>query len=128
MKLVSASEMRGLDERTMASGIPGEELMLTAGEGLADAIRNLASSHQLEDSPVLFLAGCGNNGGDAFVAARILYEDGWPVECWLAAAAQAQVRPAPAAPILRRRDRSVDGAAAATGLSGQKSQTMSSPT
>jgi NAD(P)H-hydrate epimerase len=84
MKLVSASEMRGLDERTMASGIPGEELMLTAGEGLADAIRNLASSHQLEDSPVLFLAGCGNNGGDAFVAARILYEDGWPVECWLA--------------------------------------------
>jgi NAD(P)H-hydrate epimerase len=85
MKLVSASEMRELDRRTIEeSGIPGEDLMLTAGEGLADAIRRLACDHQLVDSPVLFVAGCGNNGGDAFVAARCLHEDGWPVECWLA--------------------------------------------
>ncbi len=84
MKIVTANEMRELDRRTIASGIPGEELMQTAGEGLADAIRNLAGNHQLVDSPVLFVAGCGNNGGDAFVAARCLHEDGWPVECWLA--------------------------------------------
>jgi hydroxyethylthiazole kinase-like uncharacterized protein yjeF len=85
MKLVSASEMREIDRRTIdEAGIPGEELMLTAGEGLAAAIRRLASNHQLVDTPVLFLAGCGNNGGDAFVAARCLYEEDWPVECWLA--------------------------------------------
>ncbi len=84
MKLISANEMRELDRRTIADGIPGEELMLTAGEGLAEAIRLLASNHQLVDSPVLFVAGCGNNGGDAFVAARCLHEDGWPIECWLA--------------------------------------------
>ena len=84
MKLVSPAEMRELDQRTIASGISGEELMLAAGEGLADAIRHLAGNHQLVDAPVLFLAGCGNNGGDAFVAARCLYEDDWPVECWLA--------------------------------------------
>ena len=84
MKIVTASQMQELDRRTIASGIPGEELMQTAGEGLADAIRRLASNHQLVDSPVLFVAGCGNNGGDAFVAARCLHEDGWPVECWLA--------------------------------------------
>lgn len=77
--------MRELDRRTIASGIPGEELMSTAGEGLADAIRNLAANHQLADSPVLFVAGAGNNAGDAFVAACCLHEDGWPVECWLAA-------------------------------------------
>lgn len=88
MKLVSASEMRALDHRTIAEGISGEELMLTAGEGLADSIRRLASAHQLVDSPVLFVAGCGNNGGDAFVAARCLHEDGWPVECWLAGSDQ----------------------------------------
>ena len=84
MKIVTSSEMRELDRRTIASGIPGEELMQTAGEGLAEAIRNLAGNHQLADSPVLFVAGCGNNGGDAFVAARCLHEDGWPIECWLA--------------------------------------------
>ena len=77
--------MRELDRRTIESGIPGEELMLTAGEGLAAAIRTLAANHQLADSPVLFVAGPGNNGGDAFVAAYLLHEDGWPVECWLAA-------------------------------------------
>ncbi len=84
MKIVTPSQMRELDRRTIASGIPGEELMQAAGEGLADAIRTLAGNHQLVDSPVLFVAGCGNNGGDAFVAARCLHEDGWPIECWLA--------------------------------------------
>ncbi|MEN7972374.1 MAG: NAD(P)H-hydrate dehydratase [Verrucomicrobiota bacterium] len=86
MKIITPNQMRELDQRTIASGIPGEELMQTAGEGLSDAIRRLASSHQLIDSPVLFVAGCGNNGGDAFVAAQRLYEDDWPVECWLAGA------------------------------------------
>jgi len=85
MKLITPEQMRELDQRTIASGIPGEELMLTAGEGLADSIKTLAGNHQLVDSPVLFVAGSGNNGGDAFVAAYLLHEDGWPVECWLAA-------------------------------------------
>ena len=81
--------MRELDRRTIEeAGIPAEELMLTAGEGVADALRRLASLHQLEEAPVLFVAGCGNNGGDAFVAARCLHEEGWPIECWLAGAEQ----------------------------------------
>ncbi|MCF7847972.1 MAG: NAD(P)H-hydrate dehydratase [Kiritimatiellales bacterium] len=85
MKLISASEMRELDRRTIEEfGIPGEELMETAGQGLADAIRKLAGNHQLVDAPLLFIAGCGNNGGDAFVAARILHEDGGIDEVWLA--------------------------------------------
>lgn len=84
MKIVSANVMRELDRRTIEEhGISGEQLMQTAGEGLADAIRRLAGMHQLVDAPVLFVAGCGNNGGDAFVAAGILHEEGWPVECWI---------------------------------------------
>ena len=84
MKLITASQMQELDRRTIAYGISGEELMRTAGEGLADALRQFAANHQLVDASVLFLAGCGNNGGDAFVAALALHDDGWPVECWLA--------------------------------------------
>ena len=84
MKLVTPEQMRALDAQTIESGIPGAELMLTAGEGLSDSVRTLAGNHQLVDSPVLFIAGPGNNGGDAFVAAYLLHEDGWPVECWLA--------------------------------------------
>jgi len=84
MKVISASEMRELDRRTIEEfGIPGEELMETAGQGLADAIRKLADNHQLVDSPILFIAGCGNNGGDAFVAARCIHEDGGIAEVWL---------------------------------------------
>ena len=85
MKFVTADEMRALDRRTIDdAGLPGDELMRAAGEGLADAVRRLADSHRLVESPVLFAAGCGNNGGDAFVAALTLHEAGWPVECWIA--------------------------------------------
>ena len=76
MKLVTAEEMRGLDRRTIEGGIPGETLMGTAGAGLADAIRKTVSEHQLVDTTVLFIAGTGNNGGDAFVAAEVLHEEG----------------------------------------------------
>jgi len=88
MKLITASEMRELDRRAIEEfGIPGEELMESAGLGLADSIRKLAGNHQLVDSPILFIAGCGNNGGDAFVAARIIHEDGGIAEVWLAGSA-----------------------------------------
>ena len=51
MKVVTSEEMRDLDRRTINEAeIPGSELMLTAGEGLADAIRKLAGNHQLENS------------------------------------------------------------------------------
>lgn len=84
MKIITSNAMHELDRRTLTSGIPAAELMFAAGEGLADSIRTLAANHQLVDAPVLFIAGCGNNGGDAFVAAGLLHEEGWPIECWLA--------------------------------------------
>ncbi len=46
MKIVTPEEMRELDRRTIEAGVPGEELMFTAGEGLADAIKTLAGNHQ----------------------------------------------------------------------------------
>ena len=57
MKLVTSNQMRELDAAAIASGISGDALMQTAGEGLAAAIRRLEELHQLVDAPVLFVAG-----------------------------------------------------------------------
>jgi ADP-dependent NAD(P)H-hydrate dehydratase / NAD(P)H-hydrate epimerase len=51
--------------------IPGLELMERAGRGLADVVGEVASS-----GPVAVVCGKGNNGGDGYVAARLLREDG----------------------------------------------------
>lgn len=84
MKTLSIQEIRDLDRRAIESGIDSFELMQAAGEGVATAIRQLTSNHQLVDAPLLFLAGHGNNGGDAFVAATILHQEEGVVECWIA--------------------------------------------
>jgi NAD(P)H-hydrate epimerase len=85
MKIVSAEQMRELDRRTIDEfGTPGEVLMERAGLGLADVIRRLMDYAGLIHPSVHFIAGRGNNGGDAFVAARLLHEVGIPVDVWIA--------------------------------------------
>ena len=77
MKLVDAETMRELDQRAIQEeGIPEAVLMQRAGLGIADAVERLAMMHQIIDSSILLLAGMGNNGGDVFVAARYLWDDG----------------------------------------------------
>ena len=69
--LLSTVEMRRADALTIARGTPGIELMEQAGAAVADAVLRRWS-----DRPVVVLCGPGNNGGDGFVAARILREAG----------------------------------------------------
>jgi len=85
MKTVSTQKMRELDRCTIKDyGVPGETLMDRAGLGVAEVVDYVAKMWGYPDPPVLLFAGRGNNGGDAFVAARYLKEQGYQVNLSLA--------------------------------------------
>ena len=75
-KIVTVAEMRAIEERWFASGeITLEGLMDRVGRAIADWVFNDLGD-DVSNSSVLALAGKGNNGGDAIVAARYLVEAG----------------------------------------------------
>ncbi|WP_293718600.1 NAD(P)H-hydrate dehydratase [Stappia sp.] len=78
-ELLTPSEMGEADRLTIAGGIAGLTLMEAAGRAVADACCRLLCP----GDPVLVLAGPGNNGGDGFVAARLLRQRGHVVEVLL---------------------------------------------
>lgn len=82
MRIVTADEMRELDRVTIEElGIPGVVLMARAGRAVALEVRNVGNRYLGSISNggrrFLALAGAGNNGGDAYVAARVLASWGW---------------------------------------------------
>lgn len=70
LPLATSAEIRALEER-VARGLSGPTLMQRAGRATAEAARALAAD---TGSAILVVAGPGNNGGDAWVAALHLRE------------------------------------------------------
>ena len=80
MKLLTAAEMRALEERAEAAGVSTETLMENAGLAVAQEIWMQLGS--LEDRRIAVLVGPGNNGGDGLVAARHLHDWGAQVRVY----------------------------------------------
>ena len=76
MKLVTSETMRQIDREAIdGRGIPSEQLMENAGQGIAERIlANLMPSAGSGSAAVF--CGKGNNGGDGYVIARHLYKVG----------------------------------------------------
>ncbi len=79
--VVSAEEMRAADRRAIESGTAAEVLMKRAGAAVAAAAVRLAGGGYGKRAVVV--CGKGNNGGDGFVAARLLRARGLGVRCFL---------------------------------------------
>ncbi len=93
MKIVTAAEMKRIDQACVDRGIPVSTLMENAGRAVAEAVRGYLGD--LEDASILCLIGGGNNGGDGLVAARYLHEWGAEVNvalCWHRAAEDANFK------------------------------------
>ncbi len=79
MRLCTATEVMALDQQAIEGlGLPGVVLMETAGRHCSEQFAAKFSDNV--DKSVLIVAGKGNNGGDGYVMARILAEQGWYVK------------------------------------------------
>ncbi len=75
IELLTTREMAEADRLAVVAGVPSLDLMARAGEAVADVAGTMVGM----GARILVLAGPGNNGGDAFVAARRLAERGYRV-------------------------------------------------
>jgi hydroxyethylthiazole kinase-like uncharacterized protein yjeF len=75
LELLTNAEMVAAERLTMQAGTPGITLMERAGAAVADLVAGFAR----EGARIAVLCGPGNNGGDGFIAARLLQDRGFAV-------------------------------------------------
>ena len=86
MKIALADEMKKIDKRAIEEyGIPEILLMENAGREVAAAFEEYLGG--VSGKRICVLAGSGNNGGDAFVAARHLMNHGAQISIFLVGSA-----------------------------------------
>jgi hydroxyethylthiazole kinase-like uncharacterized protein yjeF len=79
--VLTAREMRRIDEDTIRDHVPGLELMENAGKGVVDEL--LTRLKPKKSIPIVIVCGKGNNGGDGFVVSRLLKKRGYRVKTYL---------------------------------------------
>lgn len=79
--VVTAKQMRRIDEKTIRDHVPGLKLMENAGKGVADEI--VKGLKPKKASRLVIISGKGNNGGDGFVIARLLKKKGYRPRTYL---------------------------------------------
>ncbi len=88
-ELLTPAETALADRTAIAMGTPVQRLMESAGWAVARAVRA-----RFRPCRTLVLCGPGNNGGDGYVAARLLERAGWPVSVAALAPAKGDALPA----------------------------------
>jgi NAD(P)H-hydrate epimerase len=73
-KVVTAEEMRQIEQECVREGTSLEALMESAGNAVAQTAARTSAG-----AKVLILVGPGNNGGDGLIAANVLRQQGYPV-------------------------------------------------
>jgi ADP-dependent NAD(P)H-hydrate dehydratase / NAD(P)H-hydrate epimerase len=81
VKIVSVHQMRAIEDAAVERGVSLDELQWNAATAVANRVEEL---FRQDHRPLLFVAGGGNNGRDALIAAAILLERGREVRAYLA--------------------------------------------
>ena len=85
LEMLTTDEMAMADARAVAGGVPSLTLMENAGASVGDVAAGMVAP----GARIVVLCGPGNNGGDGFVAARLLAERGYGVRVALLGARDA---------------------------------------
>jgi hydroxyethylthiazole kinase-like uncharacterized protein yjeF len=83
--VVTARQMRAIDEQTIRDHVSGLKLMERAGAAVVAEITGHLSRyrHDGHRRKVVVVCGKGNNGGDGFVVARLLKRERFPLAVYL---------------------------------------------
>ncbi len=83
ISIVTPDTMRALEQTVMDDGVSVADLILRAAVDIAEYIDVRMTPNPHRNRSVVAVAGPGNNGVDAIVAASLLVERGWDASVYL---------------------------------------------